>query len=873
MSGSAHDSMTVPFISDWADPRPFSDIGDAEGVLNPAHMLEGWAEARTMSTRGITLEAAVGEWNTVPAALLELLSRHRRAVARIVVPPGQVDHRGIRSENGWTGTGFLVAPNLLLTNHHVLNSPEVAASAIVEFDYEWPAEKLLANIESTDAPVARFHLTPNRLFTTSPATGKSLDYSFIWISEDAAQRFGSITMERGSFMINTYEPTFIIHHPRGRMKEISVDDTELLGINTTSLLYAADTDYGSSGACVFNRNGRLVALHHARRSGSNLAQLYPEGRLNLRDGRPVNVANEGIKISAIALDLEERIRRGGRDAEYAREVLAAISGADTLTGLFGGLGRRTTAEAHSDRVLQLYCSNGQDVDIGFWNLNWLLDAMHDKRRIDAVVNAMIDVNMDVWCLTDVPPAIVTQLVEHLGRKFGEQFSHLYGSPDADRLQLTTAIIWRKTSIACRAQAWPAEMARLWTQPVPDPSGNATSGQAFRAAPPLFEVRSHLSASRRVARLVPVSLRDLGGDEYRRRIASKLIAMAIDKTLTRGDAGPADDWIIGGDQRPPLAPDDSADFKASGYATVGLRSKTHGGTLTYLRGAQTLIETIFITECMGNDAPNARFLEVAPNRCVDKHFGQLTEDWPDLLRLAIAGHGTSATNRTVADALVQMLQSAPATTSTGWPGDLLATGLGKSEFLRQNAASLQALARHISGGEDGTAPLTETDLRVIIYCEAGLRNGLIDPDARHSNGERGLLPLPDNIADWIGAGKAPPWDQPMDLAVNLETYARYLFQIKNKSVVTLAGRTLYRDLFREPGIAGNPQRQAKLLAGIVHGYFVAQNYGSAPVPFERILAGYRSDLPLPKMLAGSGYVHAGSSILANRQANIDAALAL
>ena len=93
--------------------------------------------------------------------------------------------------------------------------------------------------------------------------------------------------------------------------EVSVDDTELLGINATCLLYAADTDFGSSGACVFNRNGRLVALYHARRTGAELTTIYVGAALTLRDRRPVDVANEGIKISAIALDLEERMRRGG----------------------------------------------------------------------------------------------------------------------------------------------------------------------------------------------------------------------------------------------------------------------------------------------------------------------------------------------------------------------------------------------------------------------------------------------------------------------------------------------------------------------------------------------------------------------------------
>lgn len=120
------DAVSVPFISDWHDLRPFSDVPAHAGVSDVAHMLEGWTRTRQRAAQGRRLEAQVGDWNTVPASLLELLARYRRAVARIVIPGGQVDYRNLRVDSGWTGTGFLVAPNLLLTNHHVLNSVAVA---------------------------------------------------------------------------------------------------------------------------------------------------------------------------------------------------------------------------------------------------------------------------------------------------------------------------------------------------------------------------------------------------------------------------------------------------------------------------------------------------------------------------------------------------------------------------------------------------------------------------------------------------------------------------------------------------------------------------------------------------------------------------
>ena len=206
----------------------------------------------------------------------------------------------------------------------------------------------------------------------------------------------------------------------------------------------------------------------------------------------------------------------------------------------------------------------------------------------------------------------------------------------------------------------------------------------------------------------------------------------------------------------------------------------------------------------------------------------------------------------------------------------ASGLTKAAVLRENREPFVRLRREIRAVLDrqygsATLPVTDPDLWVIIFAEAGVMNGLIGPDARHSLSERGLLPLPANVTYWNGPD-APRWDRPMPLERNLYHYALYLGQLKNKSVTSVGGRTLYRDLFRMPAIVESEERQAKLLAGVVHGYFVRANYGGRPVPFEHILQGYASDMPVDRMLRGTGYVHAQTSIPANRERNIQAALA-
>lgn len=205
----------------------------------------------------------------------------------------------------------------------------------------------------------------------------------------------------------------------------------------------------------------------------------------------------------------------------------------------------------------------------------------------------------------------------------------------------------------------------------------------------------------------------------------------------------------------------------------------------------------------------------------------------------------------------------------------AEGLTKEQFFQRNAAELDRLVAAVNGRlekehESGFKTVTRQDVRVLIHCEAGLRGGKMDPDHRHSAGERGLLPLPENVRFWNG-GDAPPWDRPMPLARNLEHFILYLGQLKNKPVARSGSRWLYRDLFLESGIAGNAAREARLLAGVVHGYFYRGNYHDGKVPISLLLDGYRKELPLAAMMAGTNYVHAGKPLMAGRERNIEEAL--
>jgi len=868
---NARQDERAPFVAKWTSADPFADLEGKKPVDNPAQMLFGWHDRRKENA---IFEARVGHWNTVPAALLQLLSKHRRAVARIVVRAGDhLDFRGRRVPGGWTGTGFLVAPNLLLTNHHVLNSPEVAAAAEIEFDYEAPEEQLLIELATPVPPAVRFGLDPSRLFLTSPVSGGGLDFTFVWTSEDPSKQFGTIKLERGSFMIRPGEPVFVIHHPLGRLKEASLDDTELLGINSTCLLYAADTDFGSSGACVFNSRGKLVALHHAFREGADLKANFPDVSPELTEGREINIANEGIKIAAIALELEHRISQGGADARSATEVLRHVEGSDTLTGVFGGLGRAVEATSDQERIVELYGASDQDIDIGFWDLQWLKGAKDPDKLYD-VATAITDLNLDAWCLIQVPADAVDGILAKLDEKFGEKFLCKFAEEDGQRLQLATAVIWRQSSVSLERGNWDASMKGAWTRPVKATGSPDPAKPVFEVEPALFHLRALKYPTEAAVNLVAVNAKALGQDELRRLLMSKFLTHAIRKAVA---AGNGKDWIVGTNSEPPLEPRDLTAL-GNGYSPFAANDELRGGAFSYLRSEHSPIDRIFVTGDLSPSEERYRFLHVAKDRTVDKFIRKIADNRPVVMRLSLGGSRAATSERAVEQGLQTALgvSEFQLESGDGWATGLTSAGLTKPAFLTTNREQFTRLRAEINARLTnqygaGIIPLTEVDFWVIVFAEAGIKSGgFVNPEAQHSLGERGLLPLPANVTFWNGAN-APRWDRPMPLATNLFHYALYLGQLKNKPVTTVGGRTLYRDLFRIVGIVDTAQRQAKLLAGIVHGYFVRANYGGRPVPFDHILDGYSRDIPVDEILRGTHYVHAQTSIPANRERNIKSAL--
>ncbi|NKK77696.1 DNA/RNA non-specific endonuclease [Rhizobium leguminosarum] len=203
-------------------------------------------------------------------------------------------------------TGFLIAPQVLITNNHVYPNAAAAKRGFAEFDLE------LDVFDKPKIPI-RFDFDPDRLFITSAA----LDYTVVAVKPLSDT---GITLDRYGFLPMIGEPgkvvegewLTIIQHPAGEAKQVCIRENKFVKRTADCLWYTTDTLAGSSGALVANNSWQVVALHH---SG---VPEKADDRIQTLDGRDYDpgrdpetaikwVANEGIRVSRIVDDLRERL--------------------------------------------------------------------------------------------------------------------------------------------------------------------------------------------------------------------------------------------------------------------------------------------------------------------------------------------------------------------------------------------------------------------------------------------------------------------------------------------------------------------------------------------------------------------------------------
>jgi endonuclease G len=249
------------------------------------------------------LERHIGSVDLLDAVWLRQAADAADAVAQLEAPAGN-------------GTGFLVSPWLLLTNHHVVPTPDDAAETEVHFRYEKNAAGKITRTRD-------HRMDPGRFFITSPRS--ELDFTLVALTPTARGRppggdFGHIPLIGATGKILLGQPVNIIQHPDGRPREIAIRNNRLLNVeDTRQIVYETDTEQGASGSPVFNDRWEAVGLHYTTVDAED-----EQGRAIDRNGDLVTrdtpehlrkwVANAGIRVSAIVADIEGRAYDADRQA-------------------------------------------------------------------------------------------------------------------------------------------------------------------------------------------------------------------------------------------------------------------------------------------------------------------------------------------------------------------------------------------------------------------------------------------------------------------------------------------------------------------------------------------------------------------------------
>jgi hypothetical protein len=188
------------------------------------------------------------------------------------------------------GTGFLLGPNVLLTNYHVMEvviagekglkvdntysaKPENVA---IRFDYKRLGAGVLN--QGTEYRLdTDWKIDLSEDWPPEPdAPRDKLDYALLRVAgtpgmDDIAPIAGAAGKQRGwltplpAFEFANGTPLFILQHPQGSPLQLAFETEAILGMNPnkTRVRYNVNTDQGSSGSPCFNQDWELVALHHS----------------------------------------------------------------------------------------------------------------------------------------------------------------------------------------------------------------------------------------------------------------------------------------------------------------------------------------------------------------------------------------------------------------------------------------------------------------------------------------------------------------------------------------------------------------------------------------------------------------------------------
>jgi V8-like Glu-specific endopeptidase len=254
--------------------QPFTGDKDSDFILDlfqkypldtpasPSRLIDRW---RGLDSLADVREKIIGEDTLRHIYILNLALEAEKAVVHLRTPNGM-------------GTGFAIAPNLLMTNNHVIASLETAEQTEYTFNYQ-------LDINGKECQIQTVQALPGGAFYTNA----ELDYTVVTLKD--APNFGKPLILKNQQMRQD-DRVAIIQHPGGHLKKISMQNNFVAYADNKVVQYTTSTLPGSSGSPVFDNEFKVVAIHH---SGGMLPEPSTQRRY---------LRNAGTSMIAVLKDLQ-----------------------------------------------------------------------------------------------------------------------------------------------------------------------------------------------------------------------------------------------------------------------------------------------------------------------------------------------------------------------------------------------------------------------------------------------------------------------------------------------------------------------------------------------------------------------------------------
>ncbi|MET0251236.1 MAG: trypsin-like peptidase domain-containing protein [Novosphingobium sp.] len=232
----------------------------------------------------------------LPDSFIALAALRARSVARLTVPRvvgGAAQMTVSGKPAGVFGTGWLIGPQYLLTNWHVVRARSTGEEEPPRDDIDRQVAGIKVEFDYISDDIPPEEAAVERLVHGDPV----LDYALVKLAAPSGRE--PLPLLSAAVEVNAEDPfaANVIQHPGGAARQFAIRNNLAAVRQGDDLAYFTDTAGGSSGSPVLNDAWQVVALHKA--------STPKFGDFSFQ-GKSTTWVNVGTVIAAVVADLQAK---------------------------------------------------------------------------------------------------------------------------------------------------------------------------------------------------------------------------------------------------------------------------------------------------------------------------------------------------------------------------------------------------------------------------------------------------------------------------------------------------------------------------------------------------------------------------------------